>query len=191
MDLDRLCVVLGFLDEADGRHVRDDEPDVVESFYGDERDKAVLFKRHLEALARERGIATQIRQSDDGRVVLRSAELAALINGSYEDVRSSPYLDPVTGRSAGKQLHASLALFRDTRSALSFLAGAYARYGHERSFRIPIAQRKVDLIARLLAQLSCSDLAVTYLPTHVPRVYVLSYQPTPVVAAWLARARDL
>ena len=189
MEFDRLRFVLGFLYEAQGRHVRDDEADLVESFFRDETDRVPLFARQLDALARERNLDGATIASEDGRTVFRGRAVAELINASYENVQPSPYLDLATGRPVGRLLRVSLPMFRDPRASLSYLAGAYARYGHDGTFRIPIAEHKVDVIARLLAERGCTDLVVTYHPTHVPRVYVLSCQRSPEVATWLDGAR--
>lgn len=195
MDLDRLHFILGFLLETDdGRLVRDDDPDRVETFFGDEQGAAPIFERHLEALARERRIATGIRETaEEGRIVFRSRELAALINGCYDLVSPSGYVSVETGAPIAKELRMSPSLLNGKEPAqrFSFLAGAYVRYGHENAFHILMGDRKADQIGRLLLSAGCKEVVVSYRPGYVPRTYAVSYQPTPEVAAWLARAEEL
>lgn len=193
MDLDRLYLVLGFLDEFDGRVIFDDQPDFVECADLAMPETSQIFLRHLDALARERQIAPATRETDiHGRPVLRSLALAALINGCYTKVLPSGYADE-QGRPIGRRMLVSHDMFGDNAAVrtLSYLAGAYLRDGEGNAFRIAGASHKVDLIAALLNELGCSETTVTYRPGWVPRVHTLAYQPTPDVAAWLARARDL
>ncbi len=218
MDLDRLYLVLGFLDEFDGRVIFDDQPDFVECTDLATPETSAVFLRHLDALARERQIAPATRETDvHGRPVLgargrpapinggytngraagdapelRSLALAALINGCYSKVLPSGYADE-HGRPIGRRMLVSHDMFGDNAAVrtLSYLAGAYLRDGEGNAFRIAGASHKVDLIADLLNGLGCSETTVTYRPGWVPRVHTLAYQPTPDVAAWLERARDL
>jgi hypothetical protein len=189
--MDHLFFILGFLDEYSGRVLEGERGDRIESFYADEADRVPLFRAQLEMLARERRVSATISEDrEDARIVLRSRELAVLIDASYADIQLYGQRDDGT---VLREARVSPALFdgKGADEKLSYLAGAYARYGAAHSFRITNAQHKVELIAGLLTSLGCADVTVTYHPGTVPRVFVLSFQPSAEVAACLAGARDV
>jgi len=181
MVMDTLYFVLGSLDESNGRMVERGD-DAIERFYGNERHKAEVFRTYLEKLAEDRGRSAAIETEIDGggRTIFRSSELALLINSCYKLVKDAGYCDEAGVSMGSRVMFASHELFGETSrlKELSFLAGAYARFGEGNTFRMANAEHKVDLVARLLSQYGCRELSVTYLPTYVPRVFVLSFEPS-------------
>jgi hypothetical protein len=183
-----LFVVLGILDEYMG-HPYNPDDDVVERFYPAEGELAEQFSAWLVRLAAERGIATTVRteNTESGHISIHSRELAELISNCYRDRRPCGYID-----SNAQQLYLNEEFFREAgvSERLSFLAGAYARFGKDTSFVYANAPHKAELTRLLLQHAGGLDLVVSTNPKgYVPRIDTVSFAASPEFAVTLALPR--
>jgi hypothetical protein len=75
------------------------------------------------------------------------------------------------------------------REKLSFLVGAYIRFGNENAYVFANAEHKVRLTLRLLEEVGCTNLNLSTNPDDcIPRVSTISFTPSAALAAWLANA---
>jgi hypothetical protein len=67
----------------------------------------------------------------------------------------------------------------DRESRLSYLIGAYQRYGERNFFRFYNAGHKVKLVAKLLKEAGCPNVVIIYpVPDAIPAVTLVAFEPT-------------
>jgi hypothetical protein len=188
--MDTLFFVLGFLNESAGRLIVEGG-DLVEHFFGDEREKTGVFKSLLSKLAEERGIDTPVREeiTEGDGVNFYSRGLTELIDRCYKfDFTKSAYL---TDGSEPRRTEAYLSkdVFGHVSDAakLSFLAGVYARCGDGNSFRLTNAKHKAEIISDLLKGAGCRGVNLSLAnPGYVPAVFEVVFEPSEEVKRKLA-----
>lgn len=188
--------LLGCLDEYMGRGIVEGKADVVEHFYASESQASQVFEKYLKLLISEEAINTQIRKkiSEDGyHITFHSPELYQRINGMYPyDFDKSR--TKVSGRPEGPYVRmvkafTSMNLFdgQDKTAKLSYLAGAYARYGlhfeeNKYSFHTANAGQKIALISDLLKEFGCEYVThETSDPRAVPISHTLLFAASPEI----------
>jgi hypothetical protein len=175
--VDFLSVVLGLLDEWMG-HSYDSDDDIVECFYPAQGELAKEFCACLVRLAEQRGISTTVRSmtSESGHIRIYSRELADLISSCYRDRRASGYL----GRNQ-ERLYLDAEFFRDASvgKTLSFLAGAYARFGDGATFVYANAPHKAELTRLLLESAAGPGVTVSTNEGYVRRADTVSFAAFP------------
>lgn len=170
-DIKTIYFILGCLDEYLGRTIVEKEADVVEHFYSSEVQASQVFEKYLKRLVSEENINTQIRkevQTDGGHILFHSPELYQRINSMYTyDFNKSS--QRVSKNPGGPWVRAvktfvSINIFneQDKTAKLSYLAGAYARYGNrfddnDFGFNTANASHKMDLIEELLKEFGCRE----------------------------------
>lgn len=173
-EIKAIYFILGCLDEYMGRAIIEKGADDVERFYSSEVQASQVFEKYLKLLVAEESINTTIRKeiSEGGHISFHSPELYERINSMYpHSFFNSPTMVRPRNKPDGPYVslvHAfvSMNLFKgqDKTAKLSFLAGAYARYGHQIGdnkfeFRTANAWHKINLIGELLKELGCSNVA--------------------------------
>lgn len=195
--LDRLFVVLGFLDDYLGRWIDPDSPQV-ESFYADERRQAALFAAHLARLVADRALPATIERSiEDGRVAFRSREIAALIERFYVSDPDSFYADvipidaegrPVVTRARIGKLDQAAFTSAARTAQLSYLVGVYQRHGSDGILTFANSVRKLEVVTTLLGRLGATAVEVSDPePDDAPAVRHVRCTPPAELASWLAR----
>jgi hypothetical protein len=187
--MNTLFFILGFLDEYNGRHIVEND-DRVEIFYGDEKDKAEIFKTYLAKLAEEIVIdpTINVEVNEGGHITFYSRELSALINSYYVcSFLKSVY---VVSDSQPKCMEAFIKkeIFghANAEEKLSYITGAYARYGKGNVFRLANSSHKLDIIGELLKELGCQRVELAHVnPGYVPAIYELVFEPSGEVNQWL------
>jgi hypothetical protein len=198
-----IFVLIGFLDEYSGRLIAEHD-DRVEQFYESEKEGAEIFKVFLNKLVVERALTTNIETeiSGGGHITYRSRELTELINSYYTHGPSHiSYLleDQETGelRTARTAEVSKAIIAAGTKEEkLSFLIGAYLRYGlrdeNSHLFRFTNAEHKVHLVEDLLRDRGATDIRFTHEnPGYIPHVFTLHFKPNTEIAVWLAQAETI
>jgi hypothetical protein len=188
-----LYFVLGCLDEYGGRSIVEDS-EKVEHFYASERKVADIFQSYLIALAGEHELdhLLEVRIEESGAIDFYSRALTALIDSRYTfDLSTSGY---VTEGSEPRRADAYIAreVFEpdDRRARLSFLSGAYVRFGEGSLFRFANARHKAELVRGLLVELECGHVEVIHAnPGYVPAVFEVRFEPFQELDAWLSVCR--
>lgn len=201
-----VCFVLGFLhDSSAGRTIVEDD-DAIEGFYGNEGEKAALFRKYLVRLAHEQGIDEPIvDEKRDQGVRFHSRALTSGINScySYRLTWDSSFQLPDGSAKRTARGTLSLGLFArrgeaertasrtdgpfDPRRALPFLAGAYTRWGADGAFVFPGRPPVVDVIGQLLANFRCRDVRIETTVGFIPGRTRVLFQPTDEIKAWLQK----
>ena len=199
--------VLGILNEYNGRGFLEGS-DRLESFYCNEAKIAGLFKRTADALAREQRLEPDIREEivQGCLTDYYSRTLAPRVDSCYrysltrEIQAETPdgQLRRTASASLGGELFTPPGAISGTRTArglsddlflrrraLAYLAGAWARYGRGRDFVFSNARSKVDLIARLLVDLGCTNMRVESTVGLIPQGNAVHFEPTAEVTEWL------
>jgi hypothetical protein len=162
--MNTLFLVLGCLDEYDGRWIADGD-DRIEHFYGNERAVAEVFHGFLIELAAEHHLDGAIGVEVDpesGAVVFRSAALASLISSCY---------------TAGSYISKQVFDGKDSDAKLSYLGGSYLRYGEGNLFRFANAKHKAELIKELLAEFGCTQIELIHAnPGYIPFVHEVRFE---------------
>ena len=186
-----LYFVLGCLDEYMGRAIIENGHQV-ERFYASEKNAANTFKTYLVKLAREHQLDSTIEtevEEDAGGIVFRSRALTALIDACYTlDFSISGY---VTVGSEPRRADACISreIFgpEDKVKKLSFLSGAYIRYGSGSLFRFANARHKAELVRDLLKEFGCSHVELVHAnPGYTPAVFEVRFRPSDELNAWLS-----
>ena len=194
--LDALSVILGFIDEYQG-HRYEPNGEVIEFFYPAEDEQADSFREWLVALAEERGIPVSIRSEtrESGHIDVSCRELAFLISESYRVRKRSPYhsIDHQGELCLEEdyELYISEEDFAHAgmREKLSFLVGAYVRFGKDNAYVFANAEHKVRLTMSLLEEVGCTNVNLSTNPDdYIPRVSTISFTPSATLAAALASA---
>jgi hypothetical protein len=194
--LDALSVILGFIDEYQG-HLYEADGELIESFYPAEGKQAESFREWLAVFAAERGISASIRSEkrESGHIDILCRELAFLISQSYRVRRRSPYF-PIDhqGESCFSrevyELYISEEVFAHAgmREKISFLIGAYVRFGKDNTYVFANAEHKVRLSMSLLEQVGCTNINLSTNPDdHIPRVSTISFTPSAALAGGVAQ----
>jgi len=194
-----LFFVLGYLDEYMGRSIVEKNVDIVERFCIADAHTSQLLEKYLKLLVTEEAINTKIRKeiSDDGDVLLHSPELYQRVNSMYRYSFENSHTWTKTSKDPnGPWVHmvqafVSKDIFKgqDKAAKLSYLAGAYARYGHWDGnnrfyFSTANAGHKIRLIAELLKELGCKDiLHETSDPNALPVSNDLIFTASPEISA--------
>lgn len=192
-----IFLILGCLDEYMGRAIIEKDADGVSSFYSSEVQASQVFEKYLRLLVAEESIQTEIRKeiSDGGHISFHSPELYQRINGMYRysfdnsHTMIKPHKNPNGPYVRMVEAFISMDVFQgqDKTAKLSYLAGAYARYGHHIddnnfAFRTANAGHKISLIAELLKEFDCKD--VTHeksAPKLIPMTHTLKFTASPEV----------
>jgi hypothetical protein len=189
-----IFAVLGFLDEAVGREINPDSP-LVERFQAGEKQQSYRFKNYLMSLIAQQRLRTMLRSEEvEGQTYFYSAELAKLINVYYLDhgLVSDPAdfrmnadgADPVASQ-VGK-ISAAVFPEGDRQAQLSYLIGAYQRYGEQNTFRFTEALHKAHLVQHLLQDLGGTSVVMIYPPPErSPAIYRVAFAPTPELVGCL------
>ncbi len=187
-----IFAVLGFLNEYAGRYIARDS-DHIETFSHIERAKAVLFEKYLRQLIDEFQLDTTIHRESRGdkskeSIFFYSKELARLINAYYlrnhltgTEVDDSPAYTQGEGFFRKQAGLISEAVFPadDRESRLSYLIGAYQRFGQRNFFRFYNAGHKVKLVANLLKEAGSPNVVIIYPdPDAIPAVTLVAFEPT-------------
>ncbi len=189
--------ILGCLDEYMGRAIIEKDADGVASFYSSEVQASQVFEKYLRLLVAEESIHTEIRKeiSDGGHISFHSPELYQRINSMYphsfenSHTMIKPHKNPNGPYVRMVEAFISMDVFKgqDKAAKLSYLAGAYARYGfwgydNRFAFRMTNAAHKIDLIAELLKEFGCSDVShETSDPKAIPMSHTLKFAASPDV----------
>jgi|SRR6185369_4250349 len=189
--------ILGCLDEYMGRAIIEKDVDSVESFYSSEVQASYVFEKYLKLLVAEESINTIIRKkiSEGRHISFHSPELHERINNMYphdfekSQSRVIPNNNPEGTYVRLVETFVSMNIFngQDKAAKLSFLAGAYARYGHRFDdnkfvFRTANAGHKIDLIAELLKEFGCGDVIHERSdPKAVPMTHTLKFTASPEI----------
>jgi hypothetical protein len=182
-----LFVVLGFLHEYAGRRIVA-QSDLVEQFFGDEH-AAALFAHYLHALGQEQHLGTPVRRERrHGQTYFYSHALTQLIDAVYlrhgltgstaSGATASPPGSGVEHTATGR-ISAAVFPAGDHTAKLSYLLGAYHRYGEQNAFRLANAYHKVQLVKQLLHDVGSPSVTIWYPPPdRVPAVYRVVFEPT-------------
>ena len=188
--IDPLYFVLGCLDEYGGRCIVEGG-EKVEHFYASERNIANIFQSYLIGLAREHELdhLLETRIEDSGAIEFYSRALTALIDSRYTfDFSATGY---VTASSEPRRTDAYVTreMFEpgDRRARLSFLSGAYVRFGEGPPFRFANARHKAELVRDLLEELGCGRVEIVHAnPGYVPALLEVSFEPSQELRAWFS-----
>ena len=188
---ERVFFVLGMLFEYGGAPVIQGNG-TVQTLFCNERDVVPLFTRVLTSLAKEQGLPADLRTEarQSCLTAVSSPSIAARLSGFYPR-RSGPLdmalfaapdarLDLKPGAIAPQDL--------DRRRALAYVAGAWARYRHDRTILLAAGKSKADLIAALLTALGCTNVRVATTVDAAPGGSTVSFEPTAEVSTWLNRS---
>jgi hypothetical protein len=188
-DVNTIYFILGALNEYIARRIRELGDSTVERFYGSERKDAEVFNVYMTRLTAEEKINTSmsIQVGPGGHIYFVSPELRHRINSMYEYKfeRSWGRLG-VIDESRNMTIRETMAyvspdVFQNSgdQARLSYLAGAYMRYGEDDSFHFANADHKVDLIVDLLKQFGCRrvELKVSA-PDIIPRGSTITFDPS-------------
>jgi len=189
-----LFFILGSLDEYGGRAIIENGHRV-ERFYANEKAVANTFKTYLRTLAQEHhldpSIETEIEE-DAGGIVFHSQALTALIDGCYSfDFATSGYM-AVGPAPRRVDAYISRAVFEraDREAKLSFLSGAYVRYGEGSLFRLANSRHKAEIIKELLEECGCSHVELIHANAgYIPAVFEVRFRPSAELRAWLSTFR--
>jgi len=197
--LEALSVILGFIDEYQG-HRYEPNGEIIDCFYPAEREQADSFREWLVALAAERGISASIRSEtrESGHIDVSCRDLAFLISESYRVRRRSLYYSiDLHGEPCPSievyDLYISEEVFAHAgmREKLSFLVGAYLRFGKENAYVFANAEHKVRLTMNLLEEVGCTNVSLSTNPDDcIPRVSTISFAPSAALAVLLANANQ-
>lgn len=182
-----IFALLGFLDEYFCRRIAKDG-EHVEYLAPSEVDKAPIFEKYLLQLVRDHRLDTTVRQvlMGDG-IMFCSKELTRLIDSYYLNASQikTAELRRIFNATEGviPQSHAFIteAVFPtgDREARLSYLVGAYQRYGERNFLRLYNAKHKVRLIAKLLKDVNSPNVVIVYSdPKLVPAVSMVTFEPT-------------
>jgi hypothetical protein len=177
-------LILGLLDEYSGHSVPPKMPEFIESFYASETKASEVFEKHLEIIRHEYGINTNIKReiSDGGHIQFYNVQLANLINSFYKSSKREGISGPVFFISKDKFTLATRG------EKLSYLAGAYCRYGDGNAFHFANAENKIEVIVNLLKEFGCSDVNFsTSPPDYIPTSFTITFQPTAETNDWFSR----
>jgi hypothetical protein len=187
--------ILGFLDEYLGRNIVEGD-DLIERFYCDEGAKAIVFRRQLERLAREQGLAANIHQEtfQGCLTMVRSSVLAGAVNALYRKRQTYSIDERSMTDTAGRRRRLTTVwvddrLFLGVERELKFayVAGAYARHGAGDSMRFANARHKVAVIVTLLKELGCSNVHAVSTQGRIPETNTIYFQPSAEMKKWLDR----
>jgi len=188
-----LFFILGCLDEYLGRCIIEDG-DQVERFYASEKDAANTFHAHLVRLAHERQLDPDLEikvEEDSGGISFHSRALTALIDSCYSfDFSTSAYRASDTEPTRVEAFISRDVFERgDRRAKLSFLAGAYVRYGEGSLFRFANAEHKAELIRDLLNEFGCSQVELVHTNPggYVPWIFEVRFEPSPELSPWFSK----
>lgn len=188
--------ILGFLEEYLGRNIVEGD-DLVERFYCDEGAKAIAFRRQLERLTREQGLAANIRLEMVQRclTIVRSSVLADALNALYRKRQAYSIDERSMTDTAGRRRRLTTVwvddqLFLGVKRELKFayVAGAYARYGAGDSIGFANSQQKVAVLVSLLKELGCSNVRTESTEGRIPQTITIYFQPSAELRSWLDRA---
>lgn len=194
-------VVMGMINEYMGRRCVEGG-DHVESFYPNERVAADSFESHISACLVARGVSTllQREKGSEAHILFRSRPATALVDSWYSPDYSNASGSELTFEGMTRRTVSVESLPRrhfrglpaqpygdmdaiDQR--LSYILGAWIRYGKGSSFRFSNSQGKVELVREFLLTMRCPEVAWRTLGDTVPTGHTLKYTPTPVLAAFL------
>jgi hypothetical protein len=185
-----LFFILGCLDEYGGRQIIENG-NSVERFYAGERTIANIFHTYLQKLATEQQLDSSIDVEVDqsGGIVFYSAPLTALIDDCYIfDFSTSGYVSDGS-ESRRADAYISMQVFKpvNRRAKLSFLAGAYVRFGEKSVFRFANARHKAELVRELLTELGCTNVELIHSnPGYIPAVFDVVFEPSDEIRDWFA-----
>lgn len=185
------------------------DSDVVESFYSNERKASILFEKYLNKLITEESIITKIKKEtlSGGHILFHSPELYKRINKmhvySFDNSTISIIRDNGQNiRTAQSYLSIDIFNGQDKLAKLSFLAGAYARYGKRKGvdyfFIFANSAHKVNLIATLLKEVKCSNISIesSNKPNtpvgelKIPNTFYLKFIPTSEISELFENVRQ-
>jgi hypothetical protein len=184
--------ILGSLDEYLGRNIREGD-DLVESFYCDENAKANAFAALVRQMANEQGLRADVRVEGSQSCLrdVRSRLLADALNRLYRIRVTSHVMAPDQQgnyhRTARAYVSAEVLAGRGQEAKLAYLVGAYWRHGADGVFRFANARHKAEVVAGLLQEFGASNVSLSSKEGMIPRVWVLSYEPTRALAEALGK----
>jgi hypothetical protein len=185
---DRVFFLLGMRMEHGGRGFPPPH-DQVDAFYCNERDAFAVFTRVVAGLVREQGLANDVRDETKQACLSfsYSPSLAAGFNACYAPRATGLALALFAppGASVANNTIAPGDLVR--RRALAYIAGAWARYRHDRAMVFTAGTPKADLLATLLKALGCANVRVETRLEASPGSNTVHFDPTPEVAEWLRK----
>lgn len=184
--------MLGFLNEHFGRTVAQDS-ELIEHFFVNEQEKAQVFEENLQRVIQEYQLDTTVRREmagdgDEKHTYFFSRELTQLIDSYYlnhyltgREADGSPAYTKGGGFFRESPGMVSDAIFPagDREARLSYLIGAYQRYGERNYFRFYNAAHKVKLVAKLLKEAGSPNVVIVYPdPEAIPAVFLVAFEPT-------------
>jgi hypothetical protein len=198
----------GLLNEYNGRSFVEGS-DRLERFYCNEAETARLFRRSVGVLAQEQRLSSNVNEKTEQECLVSfySKAIADRLNSCYRftvtDQRREQGPDGTYRRTAAASLERGL-FFRASaisalterglsddvffrRRAVAYLAGAWARFGHDQKFVFSNARAKADLIAVLLLDLGCRNIIVESTVGLTPQGNAVHFEPTPEVTEWLQK----
>lgn len=193
--------VLGYLDEYLGRTIVEDG-DRIEGLYCNEQERAPSFGAILVRLALEQGLDPAIREEirQECLVSFHSRAIAARLDSCYRYQLSSASVaqaEDGTYRRLGKgtleltmfvrRSAVSTAQALDHERALSYIAGAWARYGRGDAFVFANSHEKATRIAQLLTMLGCRDVRLESNFGYIPQTNILRFTPTAELREWISK----
>lgn len=189
--------ILGCLDEYMGRAIIEKDADGVASFYSSEVQASQVFEKYLRILVAEESINTEIRKeiSEGGHISFHSPELYQRINSMYphsfenSHTMIKPHKNPNGPYVRMVEAFISMDVFKgqDKAAKLSYLAGAYVRYGYWLNgsrfiFRTTNAGHKIKVISDLLKEFGCTDIVhETSDPQAIPMTHTLKFAASPEI----------
>lgn len=181
-------------DAAAGITVTSPSPDrraqVAESFFPNEQHLVSGFCSALSAWGAFEGLddlRLDVERGVQGHDTVLSEEAAALINSCYKDAPRSGLRGNALAHEGmfPKPIRHSLLDAPSANSRFSYLLGCHRRWGNGSEFRFANAGHQVDLVVTFLEQVGCPWLQTEWRTETVPRITIVRFEPTEVLARWL------
>ncbi len=199
--INTIFAVLGFLNDYMGRVVRQGK-NLIEEFYPHENEIAAEFETHLHKLIAERNLKTTIIREigPQGHVALLSPEIADLLNSYHVFVSKHLYARDGHDMSiyelpyaVFKPLEYNSPSFNEALDErLSYLAGAYRRFGKGKEIRLANCLTKSKNVFRLFQEISavedkyaCQSVAWKVYPRNIPVGHAIIFEPSDELAKFL------
>ena len=174
-NLDPVFFLLGSTDEYMGRDLGT-ESGWLEHFYASEESAAKLYAQYLEKALSERSITNgySVTVSDEGgHIVFYSQEMNQIINSYYDEVPDEMDLFD-RGEGVGKLKSNIFGTNQNLK--LSYLAGAYSRYGEGNAFYFANSLDKVERIIEEIQYPNCEVVILTRKYTF-PLSSTITFEP--------------
>lgn len=190
-----IFLLLGFIDEYNCRHITEGS-NKVESFYGNEASAEKVFESNAAKFlaADKAGSKLKVIHGDDDAKTIENAHLAAKINSYYTGDFSAGMTTEIDGKPHRMKqdcLAESTFAKATEQEKLSYLVGAYIRFGKDSCYSFANNGEKAKLIARLLPQLGATEVKISTTSDSIPAKSQVCFKATGSSSQISALAADL